>query len=63
MDLTKESLEKRLIELKEANEKENTLFNEISETKQKLLQNILVRNGRILELEKLLKQLETEESK
>lgn len=61
--MSKESLEKRLTELKEANDKENNKLNELDEYRQKLIQNMLVRNGRILELEKLLKELETEESK
>jgi len=56
--MSKESLEKRLTELKEANDKENNQLNELDEYRQKLIQNMLVRNGRILELVELLKELE-----
>ena len=51
--MTKDEIEKRMLELKMENDKANQELIYIEQRKQVLLQEILVRNGRILELQRL----------
>ena len=53
----KEKLETRIEELKKENDKANTMLQNIDIKKSQLIQEILTRNGRILELEEILKDL------
>ena len=60
--MTTQEIDKRMMELKMENDKANQEMIYIEQRKQVLLQEILIRNGRILELERL-KGAQTEPSK
>lgn len=51
--MTTQEIEKRMMELKIENDKANQEMMYIEQRKQVLLQEILIRNGRILELQRL----------
>ena len=54
----KEQIEARLEELKQANLQEQEELRKVEKAKEQLIQNMLTRNGRILELLEVLKQTE-----
>jgi len=56
--MNKEQIEKRLEELKQFNITEQEQLGKFRESEQQLINNMLVRNGRILELLEILKQTE-----
>ena len=56
----KEKLQQRVEELKKENDQANTLLQNIDIRKSQIIQEILTRNGRILELEEILKELTKE---
>lgn len=51
----KEKLEQKLQELKNESEKDNQILTKLEQQKNILIQQMLIRSGRILELEDLLK--------
>lgn len=52
-----EEIKKRLEDLKKENDKVNEQFKQLEITRNQLIQEALIRNGRILELEELLKEI------
>ena len=55
--MNKEEIEKRIEELKKENDLDNEKLNQINQLNQQTIQGIFVRNGRILELEKMKKEM------
>ena len=53
----KEKLENRIEELRKENDQTNAMLQSVDIRKSQLIQEILTRNGRILELEEILKDL------
>ncbi len=54
--MNKEKIQERINHLKGESEKANRTLNQLEQGKGQLIQEILIRNGRILELEELLKE-------
>lgn len=53
--MDKKKIEKRIEEIKKSNDKINSELNKLEELKNKLIQEAISNNGRILELQELLK--------
>lgn len=56
MKMDKEKLQERMQELKEQNDRGNGMLIQLDQSRQNLISEILIRNGRILELEELLRE-------
>jgi small-conductance mechanosensitive channel len=56
MKMNKEKLQERMQELKEQNDRGNGMLIQLDQSRQNLISEILIRNGRILELEELLRE-------
>lgn len=54
--MNKEKLQERMQELKEQNDRGNGMLIQLDQSRQNLISEILIRNGRILELEELLRE-------
>jgi len=54
--MDKEKLQERMQELKEQNDRGNGMLIQLDQSRQNLISEILIRNGRILELEELLRE-------
>ena len=54
----KNKIEKRIEEVRKANDQINNKLNEIASLREKLIQEALINNGRLLELESQLKNKE-----
>ena len=54
--MDKEKIRKRIQALKEENDQGNENLAKLDQARQSLIQQMLVRNGRILELEEILKE-------
>lgn len=59
--MDKETINKRIEELKKENDNANKQLQNLESAKSQLIQQALIRNGRILELEELLKELDKKE--
>lgn len=54
--MNKEKLQERMQELKEQNDRGNGMLIQLDQSRQNLISEILIRNGRILEIEELLRE-------
>ena len=54
--MNKEKLQQRINELKSQNDEDNIKLNNLNQMQQTIIQQVLVRNGRILELENFLER-------
>ena len=55
--MSKDKILARIEELKKQNDQANEILNRLEQEKNRLVQEALIRNGRILELEEILKGL------
>ena len=57
--MDREKIQTRIEELKKENDEDNAKLISLNQIRETVIQGILVRNGRILELEEILKNLST----
>jgi ribosomal 50S subunit-associated protein YjgA (DUF615 family) len=59
--IDKEKIQKRIQQLKQENDEANNTIVQLEQTRNRIIQEMLVRNGRILELEGILENIEEKE--